>query len=84
MTAYRLANEYRADCVFEPVTMHTVRWVTGAAEKLTEFERGNRERMARDSGGRLAYLAPSRATLAVAEERWPAIRFAATCEHGSE
>ena len=84
VTAYRLANEYRADCVFEPVTMHTVRWVTGAAEKLTEFERGNRERLARDSGGRLAYLAPSRATLAVAEERWPAIRFAATCEHGSE
>ena len=84
VTAYRLANEYRADCVFEPVTLYTVRWVTGAAEKLTEFERANRERLARDGGGRLAYLAPSRATLAVAEERWPAIRFAATCEHGSE
>ena len=70
--------------MFEPATLHTVRWVTGTAAQLAEFERANRERLARDGGGRLAYLAPSRATLAVAEERWPAIRFAATCEHGSE
>ena len=61
-----------------------MRWVTGATAQLADFERGNRERLAHDGGGRLAYLAPSRATLAVAEERWPAIRFAATCEHGSE
>ena len=84
VTAYRLAREYRADCVFEPASLHTVRWVSGDAAPLAEFERANRERLARDGGGRLAYLAPTRAALALAEERWPAIRFAATCEHATE
>ena len=84
VTAYRLSREYRADCVFEPASLHTVRWVSGDAAPLAEFERGNRERLARDGGGRLAYLAPTRAALSLAEERWPAIRFAATCEHAAE
>ncbi len=84
VTAYRLAREYRADCVFEPASLHTVRWVSGDAAPLAEFERANRERLARDGGGRLAYLAPTRAALSLAEERWPTIRFAASCEHAAD
>lgn len=80
VTAYRLDHEYRADCVFEPVGAQAVRWVSGEPPALVEFERANRERLARDGRGRLAYLAPSRANLALAEERWPKIRFLATSE----
>ena len=81
MTAFRLANEYGADCVFEPAKLHTARWVAGAPSAVAEFARANDARLARDGAGRLAYLAPTRANLALAEERWPRIRFHATSEH---
>ena len=84
MVAFRLNDEYGADCVFEDAGVVAVRWVSGGAEASGEFRRRNADRLALDGGGCLAYLAPTRANLALAEERWPAIAFAATREHAGE
>ena len=82
LVAYRLRDEYRADCVYEDSDIHTVRWVAADDEaRLREFASVNAERVATDAGGCLAYLAPSRANLQLVRERWPDIRFAATREH---
>lgn len=81
LVAFRLHDEYRADCVFEPSAIRTVRWVTGDPAHLDELKRRQGARLAWDGGGCLTYLATSRANLALAEERWPQVRFAATREH---
>ena len=84
MVAFRLDAEYQADCVFEPAEIVTVRWLAGDAPALAAFRRRHPDRLAQDAGGCLAYLAPSRTNLALAEERAPDLRFAATREHATE
>lgn len=81
LVAFRLDDEYRADCLFDAADIYTVRWVTGDADDINELRRRHGERLALDGGGCLAYVAPTRANLALAEERWPRLRFAATREH---
>lgn len=81
MVAFRLDSEYRADCLFEPAAIATVRWVAGDAAALAQFRRKNGERLALDGSGALTYLAPTRTNLALAEERSSDIRFANTREH---
>ena len=81
MVAYRLNDEYRADCVFEAVDTATVRWVSGPAAALDGFKRKNAERLAEDGSGCLAYLAPTRANLRLAEERAPDLRFSPIRDH---
>ncbi len=82
LVAYRLQDEYRADCLYEPVSLYSARWVFCADEKLlAEFRRKNEAVLALDGGGHLTYLAPTRANLALIQERYPDITFAATREH---
>ena len=82
LVAFRLNHEYGADCVFEDAGVATVRWVSGDEQVLREFRRKHADRLALDGGGCLAYLAPTRANLVLAEERAPEIDFVATREHG--
>ena len=82
VVAFRLQEEYRADCVYEEASVYTARWVTcDDPKKLAEFEARAIENLARDSGGYLAYLAPTRANLMLTQERWPDVRFHTTREH---
>jgi peptide chain release factor 3 len=82
LVAHRLRTEYRADCVYEPITLHTARWVECDDEKLVDqLKSRNQENLAYDGGGYLTYLAPTRANLQLAEERWPDIKFRKTREH---
>ncbi|MCP5180066.1 MAG: peptide chain release factor 3 [Pseudomonadales bacterium] len=82
VVAFRLREEYRADCIYEDAAVYTARWVSCAdARKLAEFEAKAGDNLARDNGGYLAYLAPTRANLMLTEERWPDVRFLATREH---
>jgi peptide chain release factor 3 len=82
LVAHRLNEEYRADCLYEDAAVYTARWVdSDDRQKLEEFRRRNENNLALDSGGYLTYLAPSRANLQLAEERWPDIRFRKTREH---
>jgi len=82
VVAFRLQDEYGVQCVFDPVAVHTARWVHASNErKLEEFTARAHEHLARDHKGALVYLAPSRINLQLTLERWPDIRFRETREH---
>ena len=82
VVSYRLEDEYKVECIYEPISVNTARWVECDDPKmLGEFKRKAVENLAIDGGGHLTYLAPSRVNLSLTEERWPDIRFRATREH---
>lgn len=82
VVAFRLKSEYKVECVYEPISLHTARWVYCNDAKISsEFERKAYDNLAKDAGGHLTYLAPTRVNLQLAEEKWPDITFRATREH---
>ncbi len=82
VVAFRLQDEYGVQCVFDPVGVHTARWIAGGGEKkLEEFRTRTYENLAVDHSGALVYLAPSRVNLQLTLERWPDIVFRETREH---
>jgi peptide chain release factor 3 len=82
VVAFRLQDEYGAQCVFDPVGVHTARWIAGGdPKKLEEFRTRAFENLALDHSGALVYLAPSRVNLQLTLERWPDIIFRETREH---
>jgi peptide chain release factor 3 len=82
VVAFRLRDEYKVECVYDNVNVHTVRWIEADDGKmLEEFRRKAADHLALDAGGALSYLAPSRVNLSLMEERWPDIRFLSTREH---
>lgn len=82
VVAFRLKDEYKVDCIYEPVTVHVARWVESEDNaKLEEFRKKAHDNLAIDGGGHLSYLAPTRVNLHLMEERWPDIKFHATREH---
>ncbi len=84
VVAFRLQDEYGVQCVFEPVAVHTARWVLSAVPaRLEEFRRRAHEQLALDHAGALVYLAPSRVNLELTIERWPDLSFRETREHAT-
>ncbi len=82
VVAYRLKDEYNVECIYEDVNVNTARWIICDDEKiLQEFRRKNEANLALDSGGKLAYLAPTKVNLNLTIERWPDINFIAAREH---
>lgn len=82
VVAYRLKEEYKVDCVYEPVNINTVRWVSCDDEKkFNEFKKKAHDQLSVDGGGHLTYLAPSRVNLQLMQERYPDIQFRSTREH---
>jgi len=82
VVAFRLADEYAVQCVFDNVNVHTARWVSATdTARFEEFQDKAFGQLARDHGGALVYLAPSRVNLSLTMERWPEIRFSETREH---
>jgi len=82
VVAYRLKDEYKVDCIYEPVSIYSARWVSSKDRaKLDEFRKKAHDNIAIDGGEHLTYLAPTRVNLALMEERWPDISFHATREH---
>lgn len=78
----RLKTEYKVDAVYESVNVATARWVTCSdAAQLQAFQRKAHENLAIDGSEQLAYLAPTRVNLQLAEERYPEIDFHTTREH---
>ncbi len=85
LVAYRLREEYRADCLYDHSSVYTARWVICEDEgKLAEFRAKNSDRLALDFGGFLTFLATSRANLELVQERWPDVQFVSTREHGAK
>ena len=82
VVAYRLKDEYKVECIYEPVSVNTARWVFCQDDKkLEEFKKKASDQLSVDGGGYLTYLAPSRVNLSLMEERWPEIEFRSTREH---
>ncbi len=81
VVAQRLKDEYNVSCDFEPVSVHTVRWVQGPDKEIEKFKAKVKEHVAYDAADYLVYMAPSRVNLQLIEERWPELSFAATREH---
>ncbi len=85
VVAHRLKTEYKVDCIFEHVNVNTARWVACEDEKeLARFREKAATNLALDHGGDLVYIAPTRVNLQMAEEKWSAIEFQSTREHGVE
>lgn len=82
VVAFRLKDEYKVECVYEPVNVATVRWVHCDDErKFNEFKKKAHDQLSLDGGGHLTYLAPSRVNLQLMQERYPDITFSETREH---
>ena len=82
VVASRLKEEYKVECMYEPVNVWSARWVESSdRKKLEEFSNKATDNLAVDGGGHLTYLAPTRVNLSLMEERWPEIQFNATREH---
>ena len=81
VVAHRLKHEYNVDCTFEAVQVSTARWVSFPDAKMeADFKRKNEQHLALDGHDSLSYIAPNRANLQLAMERWPDVEFRATRE----
>ncbi|RVU30181.1 peptide chain release factor 3 [Neptunomonas marina] len=79
---FRLKDEYKVECKYEPISVQTARWVECDDQRMVDdFRKKGYENLAIDGGGLLTYLAPTRVNLSLTEERWPDIQFRATREH---
>ncbi|GAB7021851.1 peptide chain release factor 3 [Salidesulfovibrio brasiliensis] len=76
----RLRDEYGVDAIYEPVELHTARWISGTEQELKRFRSRMERYLALDGDGNLTYLAPSRWRLDDAIETWPDVTFHATRE----
>ncbi len=81
VTMARLKAEYGVEADYEPVNYMTARWVTCDDRKiLEEFEKANRNDLAMDGEGNLAFLAEGNWQLRLVAEKWPRIVFHTTRE----
>lgn len=81
VVAHRLLNEYSVDCVYDTINVATVRWVTCEDPKILEdFKKKHGDMLALDNADNLTYIAPTHINLNLTQERWPQIKFTATCE----
>jgi len=82
VVAYRLKDEYKVECIYENINVHTARWLSAKdPRKLEEFRNKIAEHLSLDGGDHLTYLAPTRVNLSLTQERWPDIEFRSTREH---
>jgi peptide chain release factor 3 len=82
VVAYRLLDEYKVDCIYEPVNVFSARWIECSdPKKLDEFKKKAYDNLAVDGGDHLTYLPPTRVNLSLMQERWPEVTFHATREH---
>ena len=78
---YRLEHEYGAKCRWEPISIHKACWIeSDNAEQLADFKRRKHANMAVDKHGRDVFLADTSYSLALAQEKFPDIRFHFTSE----
>ena len=83
IVAQRLASEYNVDATYETANISTARWLTYRDEQTRRgFEREQAAALATDVDGNPVFLATNKYNLQVTMERWPAVAFHATREHG--
>jgi peptide chain release factor 3 len=73
---YRMEHEYNAKCSYDQVNLHKACWVECHDQNiLDEFITRRKKDLARDTDGKLIFLAESAWTLKLVEENYPAIKF---------
>lgn len=78
---YRLEHEYGAKCTYDPLSIHKACWIeSDDPAKLKEFTDRKKKDIARDTEGKLVYLAESAWMLRTAQENFPDVRFMFTSE----
>jgi peptide chain release factor 3 len=83
IVAARLASEYNVDAIYENAGIATARWLTFPDDATRRnFEREQSAALATDVDGNAVFLATNKYNLQVTIERWPAVGFHATREHG--
>ncbi|HEY3325873.1 MAG TPA: peptide chain release factor 3 [Novimethylophilus sp.] len=80
VVAHRLEFEYGVDVAFEPFDCSTARWLRGSDADLKAIADKYGFNVARDGANDYVYLAPNRVNLAMAQERYPDIKFLETRE----
>ncbi len=81
---HRLRHEYHVECRFEPVNVHTARWITcDDGQDMLKLKSKLEANLALDHGDKLVYIAPTRVNLQIVQEKWPGVKFCATREHGA-
>jgi peptide chain release factor 3 len=78
----RIAGEYNAEIVLEPVPYQTARWISSNSGEaaMDAFKTENRASLAEDRDGRLVFLARNPWDLDNTMKRYPEIVFRDTCE----
>lgn len=78
---HRLKNEYGASCNYEPVNLYKACWVTCKDPiALKEFISRRKKDLAKDTDGKLVFLAESAWTMKMAQENHPEVEFHFTSE----
>ena len=80
---YRLEHEYGAKCSYENLNVHKAAWVDPQDEKneeFKEFKRVKQRFLAKDKQGQLVFLADSKFSLQMTEQKYPSIKFHLTSE----
>ena len=78
---HRLESEYNAKCRYEPVSLHKACWVTSEdPEAMKAFIDRRKRDIAKDTEGRLVFLAETAWVLQTAQENFPDIQFHFTSE----
>ena len=80
---YRLEHEYGAKCSYENLNVHKAAWVEPQDEKneeFKEFKRVKQRFLAKDKQGQLVFLADSKFSLQMTEQKYPSIKFHLTSE----
>ena len=78
---YRLEHEYNAKCKYEPVNLYKACWITSEnQEQLKDFKMRKLHNMAKDKENRDVFLADSRYSLEISQEKYPEITFHFTSE----
>ncbi len=78
---YRLEHEYNATCRFESINIHKACWIeSDNKEQLDDFIKRKYTNMATDKHGRNVFLADTSYGLAIAQDKFPDIKFHFTSE----
>ena len=78
---YRLEHEYNAKCRYEPLPLYKACWIKSTnKEQLKDFLLRKSNNMAKDKHGNDVFLADSRYSIDISQEKYPDIEFFFTSE----
>ncbi len=79
---YRLKHEYGASCDYEPVNLYKAFWIDSKNPvAVKELVARRKKDIARDTDGKLVFLAESAWSLKMAQENHPEVDFHFTSEY---